>query len=280
MTSHFEHFVRFAESRDDAAAVALYTWVTELAARDVPSPGGAALLRILPHDQPDLVHEVFVYLLRAGKASLILGSLARQNPWLHDVQADLMARGTADDKLLRSANRLLERYLRAMLGSRAIGKWRREGRMVPTEHAKLALRSGGGGMGERRPEVFDILEAVVESAASELPADRATGFRDAFEQVIQLAMGTVEMDGLVQAAIEQSEAVRGKDEREAYFNARNRLQQRHKRARDRGLQRIGQLEGEGTISPEEAEEVRIFVQQLLTRRQMAPSGSVPQGKPS
>jgi len=280
MTTTFEHFVRYTRSPDEAAAAGLHARLSQLVEHELPLPRGSAVVTVPESDRADTVQDVLLHLLRPGKAAHVLATLVRSNPWMREV-VESVESGTqpADEPLVR-ANRVIERYLRTMIGSRAHRKWKQEKRETGAVKDSGKEPKAEEQVVERPPEVFQAFETACEAAAEKLTPDQAERFDEDFEQVLALAVGKTDMDSLVQQAIDADARLAAMPPEKARVTARNRLQQRHKRARDRMKETIDLLAESGALGREEADEALVAVDRLLTRRQIRPAKSVHEGKAS
>jgi hypothetical protein len=227
-----------------------------------------------------MIQEVMLYFARPGKAAFVLESLLRRNPWLAEVRAAIDADTEPEAPKLLHADRILTRYFGTMLASRFLSAKRQHPGTVPLEDPDTVHVPASIEMSERRPEVFDILDKAADSVASTLPPREEAAFRQAHDQVLLLSTGEAEMETLTQATVDADDGLRSMDPSDARVTARNRLQQRHKRARDRLKSGIRQLEVRGEITTDEMAEALVLVDHLLTRRQIPAKVSVNQGKTS
>lgn len=280
MTTMFEHFVRYTRSRDEAAAAGLHARLSQLVKLELPLPRGSGVVSVPKPNRADTVQDVLLHLLRPGKAALVLATLVRSNPWMREVVETVESGGQPADEPLARANRVLERYLRTMLATRAHRKWKQDSRELGASNDSGKEPEAEVQLIERRPEVFQALDAACHAAAEKLTPDQAKRFVEDYEQVLALAVGETDMDSLVRQAIDADAQLAARPFEEARVKARNRLQQRHKRARDRLKETIEILAESGTLRREEADDARVAVDRLLTRRQIRPAKGVHEGKAS
>lgn len=110
--------------------------------------------------------------------------------------------------------------------------------------------------------------ALLDRAFARALADRSPRYRDSLEapwsEVLDLWLGNVAMDDLLERELHQDEA------RET---ARDRLLQRHKRARDAVRAAVDAMEEDGSMDTEAAVETRIVLVSML-RCQRKPPGHV------
>jgi hypothetical protein len=235
-------------SRRDEAARALLPLLERIAAAPIVEPTTRGVYRIRENDRPDIVHDVWLKVVDRGPLPIV---------------------GAPDEVCVA--------YLKTMLVRHYISQIRRAGPSITAEHA---ARDRAGPVGDDDPDARRVLDK------SRQTIDRMVGvlirnsgdangaaLREVWQQVSELVYGTADMEDILRKDEGLDETATPRD----WKRARDRVQQRHKRFRDRLTSSISEMERAGELSPADAAIARHTCTHLLRRRQIRGAGGVSTG---
>lgn len=262
--SPFEALLRYGFARDRGAV----RLVLEFVAR--------AVQRARPREPDDLRQSLLLKLVAAPEnAQLLARRLALHNPGLA-AALDALPADTAPaiaPGALVEADRQLEAYVAAMIRNAERDRARRERRTTPLLEPEL-LQSPSPQLDDN-PDLLGLRARILDEISQD--TSRPAWLDQALGEVQSLAEGARTMDDLTAACVADDAELAAAPPAEARVRARNRLQQRHKRAREHLLRTTRGLVAAGALTVDEGRDAEKLLL-LLKRRQNRPRG--PSGEDS
>jgi hypothetical protein len=203
-------------------------------------------------------------------AQILIRRLALRNPGLaaalESLPADTVPSVPAD--VLVEAGRQLEGYVAGMIRNAERDRGRRERRTTPLLEPELL--QGASFQLDDDADLLGLRDRVLQEIIQD--ASRPQWLDQALAEVQALAEGTRTMDSLTSACVAGDPELAEAPPAAARVRARNRLQQRHKRAREHLLRTMRGLVSAGALTVDEGREAEKWLR-LLSRRQNRPRGA-------
>jgi hypothetical protein len=264
MITPFEALLRYGFARDHGAVRVVLEFVAH------------AVQRARPREPDDLRQKVLLKLVAAPEnAQLFARKLALHNPELA-AALDALTADTApaiSPSALVEADRQLAAYVAKIIQNAERDRVRRERRTTPLLEPEL-LQSPSPQLDDN-PDLLGLRARILEEIFQD--TSRPAWLDQAIGEVQSLAEGTRTMDDLTAACVADDAELAAAPAAEARVRARNRLQQRHKRAREHLLRTTRGLVSAGALTVDEGRDTEKWLL-LLKRRQIRPRG--PSGKDS
>lgn len=253
MTAPFQALLRHGFARDASGLPAFALLVR------------AHVQRAAAQERDDLAQTVLLKLAATPEKSVLLvSSLARRNPGLA-AALDATPPGAVPaipEAALAEADRQLQAYLAEMIRNAERDRLRRERRTAPLVEPDRFPSSAV--QRDDEGDVLGLRDRVLAEIGQRAPGNGALG--EAIEEIQALAEGRTTMDALTSACVAADPALRALPPEAARIRARNRLQQRHKRAREQLLVAIRSLVAAGKLTPDEGREAETWLGMLMRRQ--------------
>jgi hypothetical protein len=262
MICSFRDLARVALTRDEGAFAAL--------ARSVAALAENGNLPIPAQERDDAVQSVLAKLWRAGMSADMFSRMVERHPDLARAgfaNPERVLDALAPAELLARADRWLTAYLRAMLHNTYRDEVRRRRMHVSLDAAAPGdLADPASVHGPSDLEAYDKVLTLLRrrAVADAFSDDQRRQLEESLRQLVALAGGEVTMDELTQQCVADDPELEGRPA--ARKTARDRLQQRHCRARRALVAAREHLSAAGELDEEDEMAARLIIQHLLTRR--------------
>ncbi len=219
----------------------------------------------------DIQQKILLKLVSAPEnAQILIRRLALRNPGLATALESLPADTvpSVPAHMLVEAGRQLEAYVAEMIRNAERDRGRRERHTTPLLESELL--QGSSFQLDDDPDLLGLRDRVLQEIVQD--ASRPQWLDQALAEVQALAEATCTMDSLTSACVADDPELAAAPPSVARVRARNRLQQRHKRAREHLLRTMRGLVSAGALTADEGREAEKWLR-LLSRRQNRPRGA-------
>lgn len=257
--SPFLAILRFAHLGDPRGQVDVFALVT-------------ARTSALRPKEPDEATQVILWKVMRSpeRALLLLSRLAQQNARLAEILAQLEPdrMPVLDASIVGACDKQLSGYVSQMIrnGEKDRARHQRFTDPLPDDDV---LRASTGQL-DNQGEVLKLGSMALATAVQD--ETRPEWLDDTLEEIQTLARGERTMDELTAACVANDGELAAVPPELARVRARNRIQQRHKRAREHLLVCIRRMVAYGKLAPDEGREAERWLS-LLKRRQIRGPGA-------